>query len=169
MNHQQIKNVITYYLMNMLKSDISANHITRDVIEFNKLRGKYCGMWYKKYNIFEDIHNAKHITQINSVPDGSLCCIDNKRIPCCSHGVQLIINGENSVKHFLIQKKYQTICYNYFKIRNFDTIIQDKIKKWFLNEPWYFPKTFPSNVLLKHLLESNFCDIIYTEVNEILE
>lgn len=169
MNHSQVRNIITFYLMHMLKTENTANHITRDVVEFNKLRGQYCGKMYKKYKILQDIHNSQHITQVNSVPENSVCCIDNKKITTSSYGVQLIINVDNNLKHYTIQKKYQKICYDYFKIRYFDLLTMQKIKKWFLNEPWFFPNVFTSNILLKHLLDSNFCDTIYTEIQQILE
>ena len=169
MNHNQVRNIVTYYLLNMLKSEQTANHITRDVIDFNKLRGQYCGKLHKKYKILHVIHQCDHITQINSVPENSVCAIENKKIPTSSYGVQLIVTVNNTIKHYTIQKKYQNMCYNYFKIRYFDVLTKEKIKNWFLDEPWFIPKTFSSNILLKHLLDSNFCDMIWTEINQILE
>lgn len=169
MDHTQVRNIVTFYLYKILKVDQVSNHITKDVVEFNKIRGQYCGKMYKKYNILKDVHHSKHITQINSVPENSICYIEKKVIPTASFGVQLIISVNNTIKHYTIQKKYQNICYNYFKIRYFDLLTMEKIKKWFLNEPWFFPNVFNCNVLLKYLLDSNFCDIIYTEINHILE
>lgn len=168
MNVQQVRNIVTYYLLKMLKTDSIPNHITRDVIEFDKMRGAYCGRVYNKYSIIEYIHEADRITQINSVPQNSLCMIDNKVIPTDTAGIQLIVSVKNNIKHLIVQKKYQHILYNYFRVRHFDQLCMHKIQQWFLNETWFFPNVFKSNILLKSILQSNFCELIQTEINELI-
>jgi len=167
MNIQQVRNIVTFYLLRMLKSDNIPTHITRDVMEFDKSRGAYCGKIYNKYDIIKHIHQAERVTQINSVPQNSRCMVDHKIIPTDNAGVQLIVHIDSKIKHLIVQKKYQHILYNYFRIRHFPELCMEKIQKWFVNESWFFPNVFKSNVLLKSLLQSNFCDMIHTEINEI--
>jgi len=168
MNSQQVRNVVTYYLLKMLQTESIPNHITRDVIELNKKRGAYCGRAFNQYDIIKYIHEADKVTQINSVPQNSICMIDNKIIPNDTAGIQLIVNMNNKIKHIIIQKKYQHILYNYFRVRHYDKLCMQKIQQWFLNEAWFFPNIFKSNILLKSILQSNFCDLIQTELNELI-
>ena len=168
MNIQQVRNIVTYYLLKMLKTESIPNHITRDVIEFDKKRGTYCGKLYQKYDIVQYIHEADRITQINSVPQNSLCMIDNKVIPTDTAGIQLIVSIKNKIKHLIVQKKYQHKLYNYFRVRHFDQLCMCKIQQWFLDQSWFFPNVFKSNILLKSILQSHFCELIQTEINDLL-
>lgn len=167
MNLQQTRNIVTYYLLQLLQTESIPNHITRDVMEFNQWRGEYCGKLYSTYNVLKYIHESENIIQINSVPCPSTCCIDDKPIHTSTAGIQLIIYMKDTIKHLIIQKKYQSVCYNYFKVRYFPELCKQKIQKWFLNESWFFPKVFKSNVLLKSILQSNFCESILTEIQQL--
>jgi hypothetical protein len=144
------------------------NHITRDVVEFNKQRGKYCGELYKKYGIMKHIHHASYITQINNVPQNSICMIDNKKIPTDTAGVQLIVHGD-TVKNLIVQKKHLKKCYYYFKIRYFDDLVKKKIIDWLTSEDWFYPRLYTINYILKKILQSNFSDGVLTELTEILD
>ena len=114
---EQVKHVITYYYLEMvLDYDKSIpGHIQRDCVFLNKSRGEICSDIYSNprlKEIISKLHGANDIHQINSVPVGSLCFIDKKRIPLATGGIQFIIYG-NSMEHVCIQKKYQRyhICY----------------------------------------------------------
>ena len=148
----------------MIKSDNIPNHINRDIVEFNKLRGEYCGKLYHQYDILKYIHESDYIVQINSVPENSVCHIDKKQIPTETAGIQLIVHLQDKKKHIIIQKKYQSICYNYFKVRHYPDICKHKIQTWLLNQTWFFPNVFKTNVLLKNILQSNFCDEMLKEL-----
>lgn len=167
MNDQQVRNIITYYILKLIQSENIPNHINRDIMEFNKMRGEYCGSMYNKYEVLKYIHDTDHVIQINSVPENSICHIDKKKIANESAGIQLILHLENKKKHILIQKKYQTICYNYFKVRHYPDICKRKIQEWLMKQTWFFPSIFKSNILLKNILQSNFCDEILAEIHSL--
>ncbi len=168
MNIQQVRNIVTYYILKMIQADNIPNHINRDIVEFNKKRGEYCGVQYEKYEVLKFIHQSDHIVQINSVPENSICCIDKKKIPNATAGIQLIINLKEKKKHVVIQKKYQSVCYNYFKIRHYPDLCKRKIQEWLLKQTWFFPNVFKTNIVLKHILQSNFCDEILNEIQLLL-
>ena len=79
----QMKNVISYYFLDMMKEDDHhinhiPTHITRDTIQFNKFRAETCGQCYNnpKYKkILEVIHNSKSVKQINLFKNMSV--VDN--------------------------------------------------------------------------------------------
>ena len=106
MELQQVRNLISYYLLELVHTESIPNHITRDVIEFNRI-GKYCGEVYRKIDIMEYIHNSTYITQINSVPQNSICMIDNKRIPSDTAELQLIVHSKTGIKHLILQKTFE--------------------------------------------------------------
>ncbi len=171
---QQCRHVITYYCLQLMKSDSSTPaHISRDVVYMNKQRGEVCSEVYSNptmRSIISKIHNASVIHQINTIPVDSLCAIDNKKIPLCSSGVQLIIyDRDQNVVNICIQKKYQQLCYYYFRLRNFPKYIENEIKKWLSNQPWYLPRSQSTNTILKQLLKSNFPEKIHAELNETLD
>lgn len=168
MELQQVRNLVSFYLLELVHTDSIPNHITRDVIEFNKMRGKYCGEHYRKIDIMQYIHNSNYITQVNSVPQNSICMVDNKKIPSDTAGVQLIVHSHEGIKNLIIQKKHLKKCYYYFKIRHYDELTKKKIIDWLVKENWFFPRLYTINFILKKIMQSNFCDRIMTEINEIL-
>lgn len=168
----QIKHVITYYYLELIQNSdrVTPTHIHRDCVFFNKSRGEICSYVYsntKFNNIIKKLHEAKNVHQINSVPVNSLCCIENKKIPMVSAGIQFIIYGK-SIDHVCVQKKYQRICYYYFKLRHFPTFVQKEIMIWLNKQPWYLPNSCCINIILKRLLQSNFCEKIHRELNEMV-
>lgn len=170
---EQVKHVLTYYFLDMLDTDSPSmpQHIQRDCVFLNKSRGEICSDIYSnpklKY-IIGKIHEARDIHQINSVPVNSVCCIDNKKIPISSAGIQFIIYSDENT-HLCIQKKYQQLCYAYFKLRHFDKYIQKAMLSWLSKQPWYLPRAMSANALLKRVLDSNFPEIIHRELEEIVD
>jgi len=166
---EQCKHVITYYiqkLMSPTQLHISP-HIQRDCVFLGKQRGEICA------NISSDptmnkiihlLHNADNIHQINSIPENNKCFIDNKSIPKNSSGVQLIIYTGNQVDHICIQKKYQKICYAYFKIRHFDEFIEKYIKDWLIKQHWYIPGIYTVKQITDKVLTSQIPQAIHTHL-----
>ena len=168
----QLKNVITYYYLDLMRNSSNViqppTHSTRDTIAFNKMRAEICGNAYnvpKLRHAIGVIHNSTHVQQINSIPKNSECCIDSVKIPLSESGVQLICKQENeSIHHIVFQKKYQKVCNSYFKLRWFNDLLQEKIRHFFLEQSWYLPNIYKTNDLLKKLFDSNFCKIIYKDL-----
>ena len=98
----------------------------------------------------------------NSLIKNTVCCIYKVEIPLCEAGVQLICKTlYDSVHHIVLQKKYQKVCNNYFKLRHFNELLQEKIRQWFCQQAWYIPNGYSISDLLKKLFDSNFCKIAY--------
>ena len=168
----QLENVITYYYLDLMKKKSHSlqppTHATRDTIAFNKMRAEICGSIYNVEKFREClgvIHNSYFIRQVNSIPKNTICCIDKVEIPLCEAGVQLICKSdEDCVQHIVVQKKYQKMCNNYFKLRHFNELLQEKMRQWFASQPWYIPNVYTINELLKKLFSSNFCKIAYKDL-----
>jgi hypothetical protein len=172
---QQCKHVITYYtldMMNVQDTHIPV-HISRDCVYLNKMRGELCSNVFsnpKIKDILNHIHNASNIEQLNSVPINSMCSVDKKTIPVSTSGVQLIIYNKNqTVEHICIQKKYQQICYYYFKLRYFPNFIQKTIKEWLCKQSWYIPRAYPVNNIITRIHHSNIPNKIHNELTEIMD
>lgn len=171
---EQCKHVIQYYVMKMTSPDniqISP-HIQRDCIYLNKMRGEICANIMSNpilKPIIERIHNANTIEQVNSIPIDNKCFIDKKNIPKSSSGIQLIIHLDDKKEHICIQKKYQQLCYSYFKLRNFDQFIEFYIKEWLNNQEWYLPKMYSSDYVIDKVLKSQIPKAIHTQWIEITE
>ena len=156
----QLKNVISYYFMVGWNrtNDSSLQRMYLD-IQFNKSRAEICGKAYNKTkykNILSVIHDSVNVKQVNSVPNNTSCAVDNVSIPLNESGIQLICQSEsNKITHVVLQKKYQTFCNSYFKLRHFDSILQEEIRQFFLKQPWYV-LVFLNTFLLKKLFASTF-------------
>ena len=172
---QQCKHVIQYYTLDMMDAQDRhiPTHISRDCVYLNKMRGELCSNVFsnpKIKNLLQLIHHSRNIEQLNSVPVNSLCSIDKKTIPVSTSGVQLIIyNTDQTIQHLCIQKKYQQICYYYFKLRYFPDFIQKIIKDWLCKQSWYLPRVYAVNDIMKRILESNIPNQIHTDLSEITE
>lgn len=172
---QQVKHIITYYYLDMIETTdkITPLHVQRDCVFLNKSRGEICSDIYSNplmKEIIDKIHHATKVHQINSVPVNSICIIDKKKIPVASGGIQFIIyHRDKSVEHICVQKRYQQLCYYYFKLRNFPSFTQREIIKWLNKQPWYLPQTCSVNFILKRILESNLPEKVHTELNEMSE
>ena len=168
----QIENVITYYYLDLMKNKSNGlqppTHATRDTIAFNKMRAEICGSVYnieKFRECLNIIHNSYLIQQLNSIPKNTICCIDKVEIPLCEAGVQLICKTlDDSVHHIVLQKKYQKVCNNYFKLRHFNELLQEKIRQWFRQQSLYIPNVYTISDLLKKLFDSKFCKIAYKDL-----
>lgn len=170
--------VVTYYLLDMFHDappQVPIN-ITRDCIFFNKMRADLCADIFNNVafsHIVSLIHNATKVTQINSVPTGCVCSIEGK--PICSNqaGVQLILTLDGGCEHVIIQRKYQRLCYNYWKLRNFPAFIQLQMREWLLQQSWYLPHVYSAHFIMNKLFTSSFCDKIHTHfvqaVNEVVQ
>jgi len=172
---EQVKHVITYYYLEMvLDYDKSIpGHIQRDCVFLNKSRGEICSDIYSNprlRDIISKLHGAADVHQINSVPVGSICFIDKKRIPLATGGIQFIIYATSAgMEHICVQKKYQRLCYYYFKLRNFPSCTQRDILRWLNKQPWYLPKSCQINLILKRLLESNFPEKVHRDLSNIVD
>lgn len=170
MTPTQMRNVITFYFLEMCGTSVNApQNIARDCLNFSKERGRLCAKVYEKYtSVMSMIHRAESVKQVNTSPIGQ-CYISKKVIPNVEYGVQLIIRSSGSLEHINILKVYQPLCFAYFKIRYFNKHIQQEIREWLTERPWYIPKLHKNNVVLDRLLESNFCSSIYTQYNEYVD
>ena len=147
-------------------------HIQRDCILLNKQRGEICANVCsdeKLGDVLYLLHHAKRIEQLNSIPDNNKCFIDKKVIPQNSSGIQLIIHLENEIKHICIQKKYQKICYAYFKIRNFPNFIEKYIKDWLITQDWYIPGVYNMDQITQKILQSQIPHAIHTHLTQSIE
>ena len=149
------------------------SHVQRDCVYMNRARAEICSDIYMNpllKKIIEKIHKASRIHQLNTVPLNSMCYIDNLKIPLPTGGIQLILYyHEGAIEHICIQKKYQRLCYYYFKLRHFPDIIKQEIKRWLNKQPWYLPKSCTVNLILKRLLESNMPEKLHMDLSEIIE
>ena len=152
---------------------VMPTHIQRDCVYMNKARAEICSEIFmnpKLKDIIFKIHSAKTINQLNTVPVNSLCSIDKVKIPMATGGVQIVLyEVGKEIQHICIQKKYQRLCYYYFKLRNFPDFIKVEIKTWLNKQPWYIPKSCTVNLILKRLLESNMPEKIHIDLTEIIE
>ena len=92
----------------MTATRVSRRRISSVIVCLNKSRGEICSDVYsnpKLRYVIGLIHEARDIHQINSVPVNSVCCIDKKKIPISSAGIQFIIYARNSNTHVCVQKK----------------------------------------------------------------
>ncbi len=166
---QQCKHVITYYiqkLMSVEQIQISP-HVQRDCVFLNKRRGEICANIAandKLGSIIFLLHKAERIHQINSVPENNRCFIDKKSIPKSNSGIQLIVYSNNQMKHICIQKKYQNVCYAYFKIRHFPHFIEQHIKEWLLSPDWFLPRAYTAKTITDRILNSQLPQAIYTHL-----
>lgn len=166
---QQCKHVISLILKQMCPgcSQEFQNSHNRDLIFFNKLRGELCGNIIsnpKLKSILLYIHNAVRIEQINSVPLNQKCAITERALPTYTSGISLVIfSCKKQITHICIEKKYQTICFGYFKIRNFPFIIETRIKEWLNSQLWYIPHTYSLTYLNNKILDSNLPVKIFNE------
>jgi hypothetical protein len=167
----QMKNVITFYFLELISSSTQniPQNVSRDCVTFNKSRADICARVFNhsKYKrIIEFIHQSTSVQQINSVPENSTCSISDKIIPNVESGIQLIIRSPDFLNHVTLQKQFQSVCFAYFKVRHFTSFIQMEIRQWLLDQSWYLPKIYKTNVLLQRLLLSSFCTRIYTHYME---
>ncbi len=175
---QQMNGVVTYYLLDLFHEappQVPVN-ITRDCIFFNKMRADLCADIFNNpafAHIVSLIHNASNVTQINSVPTGCVCSIEGKSICSNLAGVQLILTLDGKCEHIIIQRKYQRLCYNYWKLRYFPEFIQMQIREWLLKQSWYIPHFYSANFIMNKLFTSSFCDNIHKHfvqaVNEVVQ
>ena len=168
---EQCKHVITYYMYKIMSKELMNihPHVQRDCVFLNKQRGELCAKIIENPKLQEILlllHHAKRIEQINTIPDSNKCFIEKKNIPKNNSGIQLIFYSGDKFQHVCIQKKYQKVCYAYFKIRNFSDFIQQYIKSWLLNQDWYLPKTYEINYLVKKILSSRVPKAIHTHLIE---
>jgi hypothetical protein len=171
MTPTQIRNVVTFYFLEMCKAASTPGSASRDCLNFNKERGRLCARVYKdeRYTpIMALLHQAENVQQINSSPVGQ-CYISKMVIPNLEYGVQLIIRSKDSLEHVIIRKEYQSICFAYFKMRYFNRHIQQEIRKWLTDRSWYMPKLYKTSVVLQKLLDSTFCSNIYIQYNECVD
>ena len=172
---QQIKHILQYYCLDMMEHQDSniPSHIQRDCVYMNKTRAEICSDIFMNpllKRIIEKIHKASRIHQLNTVPRNSLCFIDNIKIPIATGGVQVILYYKDKpIEHICIQKKYQRLCYYYFKLRHFPDIIKHEIKIWLNKQPWYLPKSCTVNLILKRLLESNMAGKLHMDLFEMID
>lgn len=88
--------------INMWKSDTRAN---------------ICAKVFPTFpTVFKEFHNAKYVTQINGVPEGSICAVTGGTL---NGGVQLKFNQ----RHICLHSSYYKIWYHYFRIRHFPLYI----------------------------------------------
>jgi len=168
---EQCKHVIEYYCIRMTTDESLpvAPHIHRDCVFLNKMRGELCANISsnaKLKRILELLHKSRHIEQINTVPEGSECFIDKKKIPKSSAGLQLIIYIPDKTRHICLAKKYQNICYSYFKVRHFDAFIEKYIMDWLLTQDWYVKNIYTSDIICARVLNSCVSKAIYTHLVE---
>lgn len=172
---QQIKHILQYYCLDMMENQetIMPPHIQRDCVYMNKARAEICSEIFmnpKLKKIIMKIHHAKAIQQLNTVPVNSVCSIDKIKIPLATGGIQIIIFQDGKqIEHICIQKKYQRLCYYYFKLRHFPDFVKHEIKRWLNKQPWYIPKACTINLILKRLLDSNMPEKIHIDLTDIVE
>lgn len=171
---EQCKNVIIFNFVKMMThSNVQIQpHVHRDCVYFSKRRGEICAsvVTNKMYaDIIKLLHSSTRVEQVNSVPKSSSCFVDGKQILRSSSGVQLIIYTPTIKHHICIQKKYQQICYAYFKIRHFPDFIDNFLKNWLMTQHWYVPKCFTVEFLLQKMLSSSAPLAIYTQLIESVE
>ena len=104
------------------------------------------------------IHNAKEVTQINSVPLQSRCCSTHKLLDS-SNGVQLITGDI----HICVHRNVAVQWYHYYRIRHFPKFICGLVLEWLKVQPWYLhEQTFHvSRLLNSHW--ANTYKIMYKE------
>lgn len=166
---EQCKHVLQYYLMKMMTDEQIQvpPYVHRDCLYMNKMRGEICAgisLNPKLSEILKLLHNATTINQVNSIPLDNQCFITKKQIPKSSAGVQLIIHSEDTSTHICIQKKYQTLCYAYFKLRHFPSFIEFQIKQWLTIQDWYIPRTYSTDFILQKILHSQLPNAIHTQL-----
>lgn len=174
----QIKNVVTYYFLNMQEKKCENSipiptHVVRDTMNFNKIRADICGAAYNNEK-FKDIFNILHYTvrveQVNCTPQNTFCFVEKSKIPLSKSGIQLICKkDDDTVKHIVIQKRYQKICNAYFRLRHFTDILQETIKQWLIKQPWYLPNCYKVNDLLHRLVNSTICLGIFKNMVNLVE
>ena len=170
----QCQHVIAYHFARMVSRNPPPviQPVQRDCVYFNRLRGEICAKVStdKRFtNILQYIHTSNRVEQVNSVPVGSSCFIDGKKIQRPTAGVQVLIYGKQSMQHVCIQKKYQKICHAYFKLRHFTDFIDRYIKNWLLEQDWYIPHMFTTDKLLEKVLSSTVPVALYTHFVETVE
>jgi hypothetical protein len=170
---QQIGTVVTYYFLDLVHDSAPQvpSNIARECISFNKMRADMCAKFYNDplySSVVKHLHDASDVSQINSVPEGSVCMVDQKTIPHAEAGVQLIIVSENTTKHVVIQRKYQQLFYNYWKLRFFTEFIQSQLRIWFLKQTWYMPRTQSVDFIMTRVLTSPFCENIHKHYMQVI-
>lgn len=163
----QCRHVVAYCASNMVSAKYTTTPtIQRDCILFNKVRGELCADISKderfKY-ILRHVHDSCRVHQINSVPAGSVCCIDHKPIQNSTIGVQFIFYTNDDIQHVCVHKKYQELCYAYFKLRNFFTYIESYIKTWLLEQEWYVTRYYTCDAIVERIMKSRLPDIIHIQ------
>jgi hypothetical protein len=171
---EQCKHVIQYYLMKMMSEEQIpvAPHVQRDCLYMNKMRGEICAnisINPRMARILKLLHTATTINQVNSIPVDNKCFIDNKIIPKSSAGIQLIIHSEDTMEHICIRKKYQALCYAYFKLRHFPSFIEFNVKRWLVDQDWYIPRTYSTEYITDKILNSQFPNAIHTQLVNIVD
>lgn len=164
----QCKHVVMYCVSSLVSEKYTAPPtIQRDCIMFNKVRGEMCANVSKSKQfkfILPRVHESCKINQINSVPEGSICCIDNKPIQTSGVGVQFILFYDNGVVyHVCLHKKYQELCYAYFKLRHFIAYVEAYIKNWLLAQEWYIARYYTCDTIVERVMQSRIPDIIHIQ------
>lgn len=173
---QQCKHVISLVLKQMspgTSSQISSMSYNRDLIFFNKMRGELCANIITNPHLKDVlllIHNAMVIQQINSVPVNQKCAISKKNMATSNSGISLLVyDRKRNMKHICIEKKYQSVCFAYYKIRNFPEIIKKKIKVYLNIQPWYIPQVHSLSFLNNKILASSIPNIVHLELMDAVE
>lgn len=173
---QQCRHVISLVLKQMspgTTSQISSMSYNRDLIFFNKMRGELCANIItnpKLKDVLILIHNAIVIQQINSVPVNQECAISKKKMATTTSGISLLIyDRKRNMVHICIEKKYQCVCFAYYRIRNFPEIIKNKIKVYLNLQPWFIPHVHSLSFLNNKILSSSLPNTIHIELMDAVE
>lgn len=125
-------------------------------------RVKACAAYAKKESsVLMKIHHSDHITQLNSVPEGSRCAVTGKHLDY-TNGVQLVMKDA----HICIHTNKMQQWFHYFRIRHFPQYISGLIREWITKQPWYFMN---KNIKLSQLTSSHWPDTILNMYKESME
>jgi hypothetical protein len=167
---QQCKHVVSVIIQQLSLKSEGVPIVNRDMVHLNKTRAEICANIITNpllRDILTLIHNADSIEQINSAPENQQCFITGKKLPTCGSGISIIIhNKDRTITHVCIQKKYQSVCLAYFKIRHFISHVENLIKNWLNTQDWYIPRTHQLSFLNDKLMDSNVPYRVFTDFIE---
>lgn len=130
----------------------------KDMQAMTSERVRACTLFAKKSSpILLKLHRSKCVTQVNSVPENSRCCVTGVLLE--GAGVQLIGEEFHVCVHTEIVHKW----FHYFRLRHFPQYMCGIVREWIKRQPWY---VHTHNVDISHLTGSHWVHTykrMYTE------
>ena len=101
------------------------------------------------------LRKAVSVTQIESVPENTQCCVSKEKL-VDRIGMTLLIKMEDSKQAvFCIHSRFLDSCYQLFISSHFPLHIRQHFSRWCSAQPWWVPGDYSDNAIKRYLEYNN--------------